>query len=628
MGYVENERTIPESIVCSCIFPSFLLLLDTPGCKCLRFGQGLRIIDKYTPLRKEVCYSNLDLLTYLFLSPGRCLVSLSNRTAREELIAEDMKRLHAMGYAQELFRAMGGFSNFAISFTIISVLSGCLTLFYLIPIDGGFTVAALGWPLVTVFVVIVALGMAELASAYPTAGGLYYWASKLGGPGWGWFTGWFNLIGQVAVTASIDYGLAVSIDVLLNAWFPSFPAKLALITGIDPATQWATLAIYACVLALHALLNIFGVRIVAFLNDISVWWHIIGVILIGGGVVLATLLGHQFTGSNFATATSAAPLNSAGTLFTVSQHFNQTGGALGGVGGFPIWYAFLLGLLLAQYTYTGYDASAHMTEETVGAATRAPWGVLMSVVVSAVAGYAVLMGLVAAVPDLAAAGGYINPVLYILESRLGFVLGTLFFLVAIGAQFFCGMSSITTNSRMIYAFSRDGAVPGSKVWHSLDRGRTPRNAIILSVVCAFLLAVPSVISDVAYIAVTSIAVIGLYIAYVLPILLRLFAKDFKRGPWHLGAWSRPIGVIAVIWVIFISILFMLPTALPINAQSFNYTPVVVLGALVILAVWWLVSARFWFKGPHIQGSAEELAAIEREVGETVVVEEVEEASAD
>ncbi|HYK85709.1 MAG TPA: amino acid permease, partial [Ktedonobacteraceae bacterium] len=190
----------------------------------------------------------------------------TRRSAKEELIAQDIKRLHAMGYAQELFRAMGGFSNFAISFTIISVLSGCLTLFYAGITTSGFAAGAIGWPLVTVFVVIVALGMAELASAYPTAGGLYFWASKLGGAGWGWFTGWFNLIGQVAVTAGIDYGLAVSIDVLLNAWFPQFPAKLGSVLAIDPATQWATLGIYAVVLIVHAFLNIFGVRIVAFLN--------------------------------------------------------------------------------------------------------------------------------------------------------------------------------------------------------------------------------------------------------------------------------------------------------------------------------------------------------------------------
>lgn len=527
----------------------------------------------------------------------------SQRSSQEELIARDIKRLHALGYAQELFRAMGGFSNFAISFTIISVLSGCLTLFYTGITNSGFAAGSIGWPLVALFVLIVALGMAELASAYPTAGGLYYWASQLGGPAWGWFTGWFNLIGQVAVTAGIDYGLAVSIDVLLNAWFPAFPAKLGSIFGIDPATQWTTLAIYAVVLALHALLNIFGVRLVALLNDVSVWWHIVGVLLIAGGVVVAALL------------TPQPPLNGPGTLFSVDPKYNASG--------FPTWYAFLLGLLLAQYTFTGYDASAHMTEETIGAETRAPWGIVMSVVISFFAGYVLLLGLLAAAPDLTKAAGYVNPVLYILTTRLGAVLGPLFFAVAVGAQFFCGMSSITTNSRMIYAFSRDGAVPFSRLWHRLDQGRTPRNAIILSAVCAFVLAIPTVFNFVAYVAITSIAVIGLYISYVLPIFLRLFARNFVPGPWHLGAWSKPIGVIAVIWVVCISILFMLPTLNPITPVTFNYTPIIVIGTLLILTIWWFVSVRHWFKGPHIQGSEEEMEAIERSVGEKVIVRDVE-----
>ena len=535
----------------------------------------------------------------------------TNRSGKEELIEQDIKRLHGMGYAQELFRTMGGFSNFAISFTVISVLSGCITLFYTGITTSGFAAGSIGWPLVTVFVVIVALGMAELASAYPTAGGLYYWASQLGGPIWGWFTGWFNLIGQVAVTAGIDYGLAVSVDVLLNAWFPHFPATLGTVAAIDPATQWTTLAIYGVVLILHGLLNIFGVRIVARLNDVSVWWHIAGVLLIGGGVVVATLASQQFGGANFANHVASQPLNDAGTLFHADPKYNATG--------FPTWYAFLLGLLLAQYTYTGYDASAHMTEETVGAAKRAPWGVVMSVVVSAFAGYIVLMGLLAAAPDLVKAAGYINPVLYILESRLGFALGTIFFAVAVGAQFFCGMSSITTNSRMIYAFSRDGAMPFADLWHRLDSGRTPRNAIILAAVAAFVLAIPTVFNFAAYVAITSIAVIGLYISYVLPILLRLVAKDFQRGPWHLGAWSRPIGIIAVLWVIFISVLFMLPTITPVTWVTFNYTPVVVLGTLIILVVWWMVSVRHWFKGPHVQGSDSELNAIEKGFGETTLV---------
>jgi amino acid transporter len=567
----------------------------------------------------------------------RCLLSVSKRSSKDELIAHDMKRLHGLGYAQELFRAMGGFSNFAISFTIISILSGCVTLFYLIPATVGPAAASIGWPLITIFVVVVALGMAELASAYPTAGGLYYWSSKLGfrgrgGPAWGWYTGWFNLIGQIAITAGIAYGAAVTLDVLLHAWIPGINATPGSVNGVDPATQWTTLLLYGIILAVVVLLNIFGVRLVAFLNDVSVWWHIVGVILIVVGVVGATILSLQFnpsaggvTPAAQVTGSAVHGLNSAGTLFSIDSTFNGTG--------FPIWYAFLLSLLLAQYTYTGYDASAHMTEETIGAETRAPWGVVMSVVVSAVAGYALLMGLSAATPDLAASFSFVNPVLYILQSRLSYVLGTLLFAVIFVAQFFCSMSSVTSNSRMIYAFSRDGAVPGHNLWHRLNRGRTPRNAVILSAVCAFILAVPTVFDFVAYVAITSIATIGLYIAYAIPIFLRQFAPDFKTGPWHLGAWSRPIGWIAVIWVVLISVLFMLPavnlTTLPAGVSpvaNFNYAPIAVLGVILIVTIWWFASARKWFKGPIIQGTEAELEAIEHAVGETHLPEGVESAS--
>src|SRR5260370_9504919 len=318
---------------------------------------------------------------------------------------------------------MGGFSNFAISFTIISILSGCVTLFYLIPSTSGFAAASIGWPLITIFVVIVALGMAELASAYPTAGGLYYWSSNIGfrgrgGPAWGWYTGWFNLIGQVGITAGIAYGAAITVDLLLHAWIPSFPA----VPGFaDPLTQWTTLGIYAVILVVVAMLNIFGVRLVALLNDISVWWHIVGVILIVVGVVGATIAAQQFNpgagGVSPAvqvTGSAVHGLNSAGTLFSVNSVFNLTG--------FPIWYAFLLSLLLAQYTYTGYDASAHMTEETIGAATRAPWGVVMSVVVSAVAGYALLMGLLRAVPARRPPLTFSIPSLYTLHTLPPFLL--------------------------------------------------------------------------------------------------------------------------------------------------------------------------------------------------------------
>ena len=532
--------------------------------------------------------------------------------SKEDLIQRDMQRLHAMGYAQELYRAMGGFSNFAISFTIISILSGCLTLFSTGLNSSGPLAGSIGWPLVSLFVVMVALSMAELASSYPTAGGLYFWASRLGGAGWGWYTGWFNLIGQVAVTAGIDYGLATFVNILLNTWFNvaiSYPN---------------TLIIYGIALILHALMNIFGVRLVALLNDVSVWWHIVGVLVIVGFVYFAPVhhsLAQAFHGG-----------------FTTS--------------GFPYWYGFLLGLLLAQYTFTGYDASAHMTEETIGAERRAPWGVVMSVVISAVAGYILLMGLLVAMPTVlphaataaCKTAGYTgnadcatytaaftngsNPVGYILNSALGVRLGTALLTVAVVAQFFCGMSSITANSRMIYAFSRDGAVPFSKVWHRLSKTyRTPANAICLGAVLSFLLAVPSLWNYTAYVAITSIAVIGLYISYIIPVYLRRRAGDsFQRGVWHLGGWSPVINWIAIVWVVFTSILFMLPTVKPSSWNPFdwgklnywsslNYTSLILIVVVVALTIWWFASVRHWFKGPMAQGSAQDLARIEAEIVE-------------
>src|SRR3989441_3368647 len=134
----------------------------------------------------------------------------------------DVQTLHRLGYAQELLRRMSGFSNFAVSFTIISILSGCLTLYGYGMNTGGPIAINLGWPLVGIMVTLVGLAMAEVCSSYPTAGGLYYWSAKLAdknGPAWSWFTGWFNLLGQVAVTAGIDFGGAFFMSALFNQLF-------------------------------------------------------------------------------------------------------------------------------------------------------------------------------------------------------------------------------------------------------------------------------------------------------------------------------------------------------------------------------------------------------------------------
>jgi len=497
-------------------------------------------------------------------------------------LSADEKRLHELGYAQELSRTMSGFSNFAVSFTIISILSGCLTLYGFGMNTGGPALIVWGWPFVGLMTLLVGLAMAEVCSSFPTAGGLYYWAAKLApsnGAAWSWFTGWFNFLGQVAVTAGIDFGAAFFINAFLDLQF-----------GFA-ATPAHTILIFGLVLVLHGLLNTFGVKLVSLLNDISVWWHIVGVLVIVGALVFIPSE-HQ----------------SASYVFTT--FVNNTGWTS------PL-YVGLLGLLLAQYTFTGYDASAHMTEETHDAARSGPRGIVMSIVVSLIAGWVLLVGITFAIQDYDGAIGSSTgvPPAQIFIDALGATGGKLLLLVAIGAQLFCGMSSVTANSRMIYAFSRDGALPASKFWHKINkRTRTPTNAIWLAAGGAFVLGLPYLWNATAYAAVTSIAVIGLYIAYVMPTLLRLLqGEKFQRGPWHLGRWSRPIGIVAVVWVVFITILFMLPQASPVTAKNFNYTPIAVLVVLGFAGIWWLVSARKWFTGPKVQGTPEELAAIERDL---------------
>src|SRR5436190_879588 len=419
----------------------------------------------------------------------------------------DQERLHQLGYAQELKRGMGAFSNFAVSFTIISILSGCLTLFGYGMVEGGPASAAYGWPLVGILVTFVALAMAEICSSFPAEGGLDYWAAKVAprhGPAWAWFTGWFNLLGQVAVTAGIDFGFAAFFCAFLNIAFDVQITKLILVGA------------YTGILAIHALMNTFGIRLVALLNDVSVWWHIAGVLIIFG--ILFFVPDHHTSFGNIFGFSQTAPKGE------VPGFINGSGFTNGFFG--STLYILLLGVWYAVQGIAGYNNALGFQLETANVA--APAQIFL---------------------DAVGKGGAV------------FML-----LIVLGAQFFCGMSSVTANSRMIYAFSRDGAIPGSRLWHKINkRTRTPTNSIWFAAVGAWILVAPAywLGSAVAYYAVTAIAVIGLYIAHLLPTFLRLRAGDaFKPGPWNLGRWSKPVGWVAVIWVTFICIILMMPQYSP------------------------------------------------------------------
>jgi amino acid transporter len=506
---------------------------------------------------------------------------------------DDERLLHRLGYAQELFRAMGGFQNFAISFTIISILAGCLTSYYIAFQWGGPVAVTWGWLLVGTFCIIVSLAMGEVASTFPTAGGLYYWASKLGSPAWGWFTGWFNLVGQIAVTAAIGYGLAIFATSLLDLLF-NYPNT----------SKWIFVT-YTVVMAIAVLVNMFRVSVTAALNTISAWWHMAGVLVIVA-ILIVVPDHHQSVG------------------YVFGQTINNSGFSGQNFSDLMFFYVFGIGLLMAQYTITGFDASAHLAEETNNASRMAAIGMIMSVVVSVIFGFLLLVAVTFAIPDsqgVIGAGGY--AVTYIWETSMSKGWAEFLLFIAVVAQMFCLTASVTSASRMMFAFSRDGAVPGHRLWSRISGQRVPLYAIMAIGVLSWLLMVPTLSNAVVgYLVGTSIAVIGLYIAFAIPVYLRWRAgESFERGAWHLGMRYKWIDPLAIGWIILICILFILPIApggVPwddaFDWNVVNYAPLTVGGAFLLFGGWYALSAKRWFKGPVRQGTEEELERIEAQYG--------------
>lgn len=494
-------------------------------------------------------------------------VKQAESSSDEDLLAE-------LGYKQELRRGLSGFTNFATSFSIISILAGCITTYYLAMDAGGPMAINTGWLVVSLLVLCVALAMGEICSAYPTAGGLYWWASRLARTNkrhWAWGVGWFNFLGEVAVTASIDYGGALT-------WV----AVYSMATGEEVGLP-GIFGVFLVLLLCHALLNTFGVNLVNILSTVSAWWHLVGVAVIVVALWVAPV-----------------PHRSLGWVF---GHFeNATGfSGQGGLFGTPV-YAVAIGLLMTQYTLTGYDASAHVAEETRDASRAAPKGIVSSVLISEIAGLILLVSITAAIQNYAgaraaaSAGGL--PPAQIFVDALGMKVGMGLTIICGIAQFFCGMASVTANSRMSFAFSRDRALPGSRIWAKVNpRTGTPTNSIWLCFALSLVLTIPALFSQTAFFAVTSVAVIGLYIAYATPILLRRLAgHEFKVGPWNLGRFSAPIGWIAVVWVALVVVLFMLPQYAPGTPgdSTFNYAPVAVGVVAVIAVVLWFAGGRSRF----------------------------------
>jgi amino acid transporter len=497
---------------------------------------------------------------------------------------EDEKRLAELGYTQELHRAWSSFSNFAISFTIISVLAGTFTTYGQAWNNGGPIAISWGWPLISVAILIIAWSMSELVSKYPTAGGIYYWATALGGKRAGWFTGWFNLIGLVGVIASVDYACAT----FMNASFGLYGVNIFGMNFGDSTHILAeTFVLFAIILFLHALINIFQTHLLAVLNNVSVWVHVAGV-----AVIIAILI--------------FVPDQHQSVDFVFTERFNNSGFSQS-----MYWFYVLpLGFLLTQYTITGFDASAHVSEETRGAAVGAARGVWQSVFYSAVIGWFVLLAITFAATDVGAINDGAGSSLAVFSSSLDSWAEKAVVVISTVGQFFCGMACVTSGSRMTFAFSRDNGLPWSRHLRRVDANGVPKWAVIFVTTCALLITLPALEGDenafpYAFFAVVSITVIGLYIAYVIPIFLRWRMGDaFEPGPWSLGKKYKWMNAFSVFWVGLISIIFCLPftpAGVPwrdeFDWKYVNYAPITVIVVIVAVWIWWVLGAKDRFRMP-------------------------------
>jgi amino acid transporter len=431
----------------------------------------------------------------------------------------DQADLGHFGYAQELLRAMGGFSNFAISFSIISILTGAVTLYGYGLEMGGPLEMSLGWPLATLGTLTVAASMAELCSAFPTAGGTYHWAAALGGPAAGWFVSIFSIVGMIAAQVGINYSCAQFLLPFLGV--PANPVNLAIT--------------FALILIVQGAINHWGVRLVAMLNDFSVTVHIAGVLILVG--VLFWMAPKQPVSFLF------EAVNSNG------QHY--------------YWWAFLLGLLQAQWTYTGFDGSASLAEETEDPRRHAAWGIVLSVAVSGIAGYLLIMAITLAIHSIPEAlhtvdanGDAVPAVIAVLQRSIGAKFGNAMAAMASIAMWFCGLSGITSSSRSLFALARDKGLPWEKLASVDPTHKTPAAAIwtIVGISLAAIFASNKIP------IITSVSTVALYISYGVPVLLGLRARpDWTAAAvWTLGRYGRAMNIVAVAFAGLICLVLIMP----------------------------------------------------------------------
>jgi amino acid transporter len=506
---------------------------------------------------------------------------------------EDMKLLHGMGYAQELSRSMSKFSNFAISFSIICILSGGINSFAQAIASIGGAGAGLGWIVGCILSGMFALAMAQIASAFPTAGGLYHWAAILGNRFWGWLTAWLNLLGLITVMGAINIGAA---------YF--FAGTFGSLIGFD-GTDLQVVTFVAAITIAQALLNHLGIKVTTMLTDLS------------GYVIFAT------TAVLVLACLYFAPAIDISRLWTFTNYSGAAGGDV-----FPqsdnTAYLFLLCLLLPVYTITGYDASAHTSEETKNAAMAVPRGIVTAVFWSSIVGWIMICAITLAIPDMATAAsqGW-EMFFHTMDAIMPAGLKTALYLGILVAQFLCGLATVTSASRMLFAFARDDGMPfGSKALSTVSpKYRTPVTAIWTATALCILYVVMAMLIKVGeasiYVIVVNSTLVFLFLSFTIPLVAAIFAYGTPKwpnpGPWSLGGGLYKL--VTVLAIVGMGVILFIAVAPPNERVLY-----VVAGFIALALVLWVTGENRRFEGPptgdRIAARKAAIAEAERAVGET------------
>lgn len=502
---------------------------------------------------------------------------------RSELanLSEADQKLAALGYKQVFKREFSMFSAFSFAVSISGLFATVATTFSYPLVAGGAAATVWCWIISGAGCMCIALSVAELVSAYPTSGGLYFTCALLSpekhAPFITWMDGWINLLGQIAGIASTDYGAA---QLLLAA--VSIGSDFVYVP-----TQEHTVGVMAAILIFNGLINSLSTKALERFTSTYVIFHV--AVLISACVALLAMQKEKHT---------------AEYVFT---HVESTSGWN------PIGFSFLFGFLSVSWTMTDYDATAHICEEMSEPEKKAPWAISMAMGFTYVAG--ILLNIVLAFcmgdPNEILQSPISQPVSQIFYNVLGRGGGIFFTVAAFVIMNFVGITATQSCSRTAWAFARDKLLPFSSFWYKINpRTQTPLYTVWLTVISCILINLIALGSYITISAIFNICAIALDWSYCIPIVCKLVFNRFEPGPWNMGRFSFGVNIWAVCWTAFVSVIFFFPTAMPVVPDNMNYA-IVIFTAIILFALgYWCFAGKKFYHGPHantrlIQGTTDE-----------------------